>query len=139
MPLHATRTRGQVLFTLGVIWLLISLGIGAEDQPDGPRRLPHEHLPIAVRVALWSIPGAVAMLAVFYRRMDEAAWWLLVIPPAERCVSFGYAWIIDTYPPGWRAALVYAASAFLINRCAAGLDRIPPHDIAAATIEGLGE
>lgn len=124
MTAHSGGTRAQVLFALGLIWALTAIGILTSP---GTRNLaiPHERLPLWLRFLVWAVPAAVALTAVWWRRIDPTAWGLLWVPPAERCASFLIAWLFMGYGPGWRSVLVYGAIIFLINRCAKGLDRLP--------------
>lgn len=118
--------RGIVLGTLGIIWMLSAIGIALE--PVRPEGLLDSHIPIPVRFCLWFIPGFVAVLAMGLRKMDEWAWMFLILPVVIRFFVFIVGWVTGSYPPGWRGALVYAASVLLVNRCAAGLDRPAPWD-----------
>lgn len=124
MIMRAARrvgNRGTVLGLLGVIWLVS--GIGLADQPQRVG-LVDEHLPDSVRAALWIVPGAYAMLAAWWRRLDEWAWALLIAPLAVGLVARVIAWATSTGPPAvWRGALIFLALGLLVNRCAAGLDR----------------
>jgi hypothetical protein len=118
--------RGIVLGMLGILWILTAVGVltATTVRPE----ILHERLPIWLRVAIWTGPGLLALVATVWRRWDELAWGLLIIPPAERLLSYGVAWVTDAYPPAWRSVLVYLVVVVLINRCAAGLDRAAPWD-----------
>lgn len=118
--------RGIVLGMLGVIWLLT--GIGQALDPTRQLGLIHERIPQWGQFVLWFAPGFVAILAVGIKKLDEWAWMLLIAPIAVRFFSFMAGWIFGTYSSGWRGATVYAATALLVNRCAAGLDRPAPWD-----------
>lgn len=116
--------RGIVLGTLGLIWILTAIGLALDShQPDG---LIYVKIPIPVSFAMWFIPGFVAILAMGIKQLDEWAWMFLITPVVVRFFSFITGWISGTYPPGWRGAMVYAATVLLVNRCAAGLDRPAP-------------
>lgn len=117
--------RGLVLGLLGVIWLLTGIGLASDDRP--PTGLVDEQLPLLVRVAMWALPGAFAIVAVAWRRLDGWAWPLLIAPVGIRLCAL--LWAIGPGPgPStvWRGVLVYLAVGFLIDRCAAGLDRPAP-------------
>jgi hypothetical protein len=118
--------RGIVLSMLGVIWTVTAIGLYVD--PYKRPGLPDDILPIPVRIALWAVAGVVAVVATWWRRLDEYAWGLLIVAPSMRLLSYGYGWIFGTFPPGWRSVLVYAATVLLVNRCAAGLDRPAPWD-----------
>lgn len=118
--------RGIVLSLLGFIWILTAIGLWTAplDRPG----LPDDVFPVWVRVIIWSVAGCTAMVAAWWKRLDEIAWGLLILPLSMRLLSYAYGWIFGTFPPGWRAVCVYAAMALLVNRCAAGLDRAAPWD-----------
>lgn len=127
--------RRAALGLLGLLWLLTALGILlATAEPN--RLIPHERLPVGVRVAVWAVPGVVAWVAVLWRQLDTAAWVALCFPPLERFASFTWAWIdsltdwwLWDHSPGigtaWRSALVYLTIIVYTIICAAGLDRLP--------------
>lgn len=116
--------RGIVLGLLGLIWSLTAVGL-AVDPVHHPG-LMHEQFPLPVNYALWAVPGFVAVVSVGVRRLDSWAWALLIFPVAVRFLSYTAGWVSDSYPPGWRGAIVYVAIGLLVNRCAAGLDRPAP-------------
>lgn len=118
--------RGIVLGTLGMIWVLTALGTALE--PTKIEGVLDNRIPVPVRFCMWFIPGFVAVLAMGVKKLDEWAWMLLVVPIVVRFFSFAVGWALGTYPPGWRGAMVYAATVLLVNRCAAGLDRPAPWD-----------
>lgn len=123
---HSRGTRSQVLFALGLIWILTAIGLATKD-PERIRGLIHTEVPHEVRAAIWGVPGLFALGAVWWRRADATAWALLLVPPLERFVSYliGWGFGLGLYRPGWSGVLLYAAVMFLINRCAKGLDRPP--------------
>lgn len=122
--------RGAVLVILGVLWLLTAVGIASAPISQAGRLLPYEHLPVWFRVTLWAVPGLLAIVVAVWRRWDDLAWALLIVPVAERALSFAWAWGVDMFtggdPTAWRGFLVYAATGTLIYFCAAGLDQAPP-------------
>lgn len=118
--------RGIVLSMLGFIWVLTAIGLATQPQ-DRPG-LPDDVLPVWMRVTMWGGAGLVALVATWWKRWDDLAWGLLILPLCMRLFSYLYGWIFQTFPPGWRAVCVYAAMALLVNRCAAGLDRPGPWD-----------
>lgn len=120
---HSNGTRSQVLFTLGLMWVALAIGLTQAPQPR-IEPLLHTHIPLPCRVILWGAPGGVALLAVWWRRLDRTAWGLLLVPPFERFISFLLGWGLG-YSQGWIGALIYGALVFLVNRCAKGLDRPP--------------
>lgn len=124
--------RGAVLLILGVLWILTATGIASSPVSQPGKLLPYEHLPIWFRVALWGVPGAVAIASGLLRRWDVAAWTLLIIPVTERALSLLWAWGVDLfaggYPAAWRGVLVYMATGILIYFCARGLDQPPTGD-----------
>lgn len=131
--LKRAGNRGAVLMILGVLWILTAIGISGQPippRPPGSRLLPYEHLPVWFRVALWAAPGVIAVASGLTRRWDVTAWMLLIVPAAERSLSYAWAVVVDLFDPGsystaWRGFLVYAATGTLIYFCAAGLDQPP--------------
>lgn len=118
--------RGIVLSLLGILWLLTAIGLLTD--PVVKVGLPDDQLPVWLRFSLWFIPGIAAIIICWWRRLDEIAWMLLILAPSIRLFSFGYGWLFDHYPNGWRGMCVYAATVILVNRCGAGLDRPAPWD-----------
>lgn len=116
--------RGIVLGMLGLIWMLTA--VGAAVDPSHNPGLLYDKIPVWVNFTLWFVPGFIAVLSMGVRKLDEWAWMLLITPIVVRFFSLLVGWILGTYPPGWRGAMVYAATALLVNRCAAGLDRPAP-------------
>lgn len=96
--------------------------------PQERAGLPDDIFPVWLRATIWIIAGSVALVATWWRRWDEIAWGLLILPLSMRLLSYLYGWIFQTFPPAWRGFFVYAAMALLVNRCAAGLDRPLPWD-----------
>lgn len=118
--------RGIVLSLLGFLWVITGIGVAAE--PLKRPGLPDDIFPVWLRASIWICAGVTALIATWWRRWDEVAWGFLILPLSMRLLSYGYGWIFNTYPPGWRSVCVYAAMALLVNRCAAGLDRPAPWD-----------
>lgn len=121
---HYIGNRGIVLGLLGWIWLV--RGFGSVIQPSPQQGLPAERLPDWLLAATWVLPGLIAMVAVVWKKLDEWAWGLLMVPIGIQFVSFLLAWILGVYDGSWRGVAVYLAVMALINRCAAGLDRPAP-------------
>jgi len=128
--------RGAVLLILGVLWILTAIGISNQPIPDrgvDTKLLPYEHLPVWFRVALWGVPGLVAVISAVWRVWDPAAWALLIVPVAERALSFAWALGVHVfaggYPTAWRGVLVYVGLGTLIYFCARGLDQPLPGTI----------
>lgn len=122
--------RSRVLGLLGIIWLLTAYGVAV--APQTRLGLPHEILPVFIRVGLWLVPGLAAVItAAVWPKLDGTAWGLLNLPIAIYTGSFLYGWVIwllpgsEGFSAGWRGAAVYAALGLLIYYCAAGLDRPP--------------
>ena len=118
--------RGIVLSLLGFMWILTAVGVAI--QPIDRPGLPDEALPLWLRVGMWAVAGVVALVATWWKRWDDLAWGLLILPLSTRLLSYIYGWISGSFPGSWRGAFVYAAMALLVNRCAAGLDRPGPWD-----------
>ena len=119
--------RGAVLVILGVVWLVMGTVVHprvSDPTSDVPKPvLLHERLPLWMTLLLWTLPGAIAIVAAFWKRLDPNGWGLLFVGPAVRLASYFWGWVTDVYPAGWRGFIIWGAVAFLINRCAAGLDR----------------
>lgn len=116
--------RGAFLGLFGLIWLLV----GASLLPDPSRRLPgpdhallFTHIPLPLRLAMWGVPGLVALICAWLRGpgRDTLGFALLIIPPIVRGGSYGWAWLLWLWPPtrslgddrGWIGAVVWAALA----------------------------
>lgn len=127
--------RGVVLFTLGFMWFVYGVGIFVDDDARSVG-LPEDWFPYWVRGLWWCIPGSVAMLCAVRRKgtEDATAWGLLMLPVFIRWGSICVAWIMDLtnsghwqhYPRPWAGFTIFLAFIVLIDRNAAGLDRLPP-------------
>lgn len=124
--LYRVGNRGIVLSLLGFLWLITGAGILAAPQERAG--LPDDIFPVWLRATIWFAAGITALVSTWWKRWDEIAWGLLILPLSMRLLSYLYGWIFQTFPAGWRGFCVYAAMALLVNRCAAGLDRPPPWD-----------
>lgn len=127
--------RGVVLFTLGFMWTIYGLGLlvdGSSTELD----LPEDWFPWQMRALWWLLPGICAMVcAVFRKGSDDAtAWGLLMLPIFIRWGSIVVAWVMDIanwgrwqdYQRPWGGFAIFLAFLVLIDRNAAGLDRLPP-------------
>lgn len=92
----ATKTRrlgyrGVVLLLFGLVYICIGLAVLGESdyRPD----LIHTRLPEWVRVAIWCVPGIVAVIAALDHKAQSWGFGLLFFPAAERCISFTLAWL----------------------------------------------
>lgn len=133
-PLQGTRS--QALLALAIIWALTAVRLMVTPPDDRNPALFHTQFPVELRAAVWGIPALVAAVAAFWRRWDQTAWWVVIVPPTERLTSFLIGWAL--LGAGNRAlggVLLYGALTFLINRCAKGLDR-PPELPAAPPLAG---
>lgn len=128
---YRAGNRGVALGTLGVLWLLTAIGTGV--APLKRRELLDEHfIPIWARVALWGLPGLLAVTAAFWKKFDADAWGWLMVPVIVRFISYLVGWIASivgweaySYPDGWRGCTSIAIFVVFIRACAAGLDRAP--------------
>ena len=123
--------RGIALALLGFLWVLTAVGIALAPLERG--RLLDERLPVWLRVALWGVPGLLAVAAAFWRSLDADAWGWLLVPVVVRFLSFFAGWVFSlagkesgAYPDGWRGAITTAVFIVFIMTCAAGLDRPQP-------------
>jgi hypothetical protein len=126
--LKIAGNRGVALGMLGVLWILTAVGIAV--APLKRPQLLDDWLPLWLRVALWGLPGALAVVASLWRRLDADAWGWLMVPVVIRFVSYLAGWIFSlvgwerfAYPDGWRGATSIAIFMVFIKACAAGLDR----------------
>ena len=113
--------RARVVALLGIIWGVI--GVGILTQPPRDIGLIYERLPDATRALIWAIPGVIGVVASLWRRFDNLAWAVLIIPPAERASAFAWGWVTSTVQAAYLGAAIYLALSLLVYECAAGLDR----------------
>lgn len=113
--------RPVVLAMIGLVWILTGLGRIQEPLTNLPESLVRP----GIIGAVWIAGGVVALAAVYLRRLDVAAWSVLTGIALGQVVSYTGGWILGSAPTGWRGALAWAAITVLLNRCAAGLDRLP--------------
>lgn len=122
--------RGVALAMLGVLWTLVAIGLAV--SPLKRPQLLEDRLPLWARVALWGLPGVLAVVASLWRKLDADAWGWLMVPVLVRFLSYLAGWVCSlagwdefAYPDGWRGATTIAAFVVFIKACAAGLDRAP--------------
>jgi hypothetical protein len=138
--------RGVMLFILGLIWALI--GVGTVTAPRTVP-LPDSIIPLWVRSLFWIMPGIYAMawtlLTPMMRTDDHNVWALLMVGPTARFVTYVAAGIMDVFNIGhdqerYRGillgVLVWLAVLAMVDRCAVGLDRLPP--VRPGRTNGLG-
>lgn len=87
---------GLVLIVFGWFWCWI--GVGVLVRPDYNQQLIHTHLPIWVRFTLWAACGGASMILAWFRRLHPGGFFLLVLPPAERTISYSIAF---AHGPTW--------------------------------------
>lgn len=92
---------GLVLTVFG--WLWVCIGLGVLIRPDFNPQLIHTYLPVWARVALWSSVGLANMVFAWWPRRHDQGFFLLVIPPAERTLSYGWA-LVSGPTLGWLVA-----------------------------------
>lgn len=114
--------RGQVLFLMGLIWVILGYGNIADPNP----RLPDEPVPLWLLGILFVAAGSVALVASVFRSLDDLAWPLMIIPPAASTALFIWWDITTPVPNAGRGVVIYLALSLMLHRCAAGLDRCPP-------------
>lgn len=122
--------RGVALAMLGVLWTLVAVGLAV--SPLKRPQLLEDRLPLWARVALWGLPGILAVVASVWRKLDADAWGWLMVPVLVRFLSYLAGWVCSligweefAYPDGWRGATTIGAFVVFIKACAAGLDRAP--------------
>lgn len=99
--------RGTLLVWFGALYIFVGLAV-IFDPSDPIPNVPHTWMPKGFRLALWAAAGGLAflagLLAMKRPQLQPPAFALLVIPAAERCLSFGYAAYADPgvrLYPGW--------------------------------------
>lgn len=129
--LYRVGNRGLVLASLGLIWMLTAIGLLSEPRPK--IGVPEELIPQDLRaVVLYLGPGLFAIAASVWKKLDPTAWGLLMLAPCARLTSFLVEWAFGVwidghrYPLAWLGLSSMMTVCFLLNRCAAGLDRLPP-------------
>jgi hypothetical protein len=131
---HRLGYRGLILLGLGAIYICIGLAVlGADDyRPE----LVHTHLPILVRILLWSIPGLVAMVVAWDDGWQAVGFALLFVPPSERAVSYFVA--VITVPTMTRVpfVLVYLAILYIVTVVASWPE---PTEVQKEVADGLLE
>lgn len=88
---HRLGYPGLVLFIFGWFWFWI--GFAVVTRPDRDPFLIHTHLPVWIRVTLWAACGLVSMAFAWIRKLHPAGFFLLVVPPAERTLSYTWAMV----------------------------------------------
>lgn len=106
--------KGQGMLLLAVGWLAIGW---SSTEPLPPHSwVWHESLPLPVRVGIWWTPAAVAVFTAFRpgRPCRSVAFFLLMLSPGQRAVSYLTGWVVaarpgppEGYARGWVAALTY--------------------------------
>jgi hypothetical protein len=122
--------RGVALAMLGGLWILTAVGLLV--SPLKRPQLFDERFPLPLRIALWGLPGILAVVASLWRKYDATAWGCLIVPVVVRFLSYLAGWICYlagwdqfAYPDGWRGATTIAIFLVFIKACAGGLDRPP--------------
>jgi hypothetical protein len=102
---HQLGYRGLTLSVFGS--LFIAIGASVITAEDYRPELVHTHLPTWFRVALWMVPGVVAMITAWDGKWQALGFSLMFIPPAERAVSYSIALISIPAVERLPAALIY--------------------------------
>lgn len=136
MSLHRRLGRkGTILVILGAMWALQGWAIftSAVLVPEDTQGLFHLALPVPVRVSLWAVCGVGAMVCAFWQppRFQAAGYAALVLPAAERCLSYLIGWGISVftdggYEDGWSAAAIWLAVVTILE-VVAGWPEAPGH------------
>jgi len=130
------KYRGLVLLMFGLIYVAVGLSvIHANDYaPD----LIHTHLPTWFRVALWALPGVVAVAVCADHKWQAIAFGLLFLGPCERAVSFLVA--VNPFDganydrlPG---ALVYVLISLMVVLMASWPDPVAIEERVAEQVDG---
>jgi hypothetical protein len=124
--------RGLILLVVGFLWVLrgYSIATGAEVNPAGAQGLFHLMMPDELRAWLWLGSGLLAIAAATWDtpRWQAVGFGVLIVLPAERCLSYLGGWLVhllsrwwpelDGYPDGWATAIGWAAVVVVIGICA---------------------
>lgn len=101
---HHLGRRGSFLLHFALIWLCLGAYVlGSQNDIDPADAVLYEGWPIWLRASLWFVTGGLALLAAFWRRVQDVGWLALALLPAERL--FGHLFSIYHYfvpgdPPG---------------------------------------
>jgi hypothetical protein len=144
--------RGVAAFIIGVLWTLIGISMLLDANTQ---YLPDSILPTWLRSLFWIVPGAYAMgwqLATpMWKHDDHNVWGALMLGPSARFFTYLAASVMDMLNIGphddtghvidYRGTvigmLVWLAVIALIDRCAVGLDRLPPERIVGGSDDGV--
>jgi hypothetical protein len=93
--------RGASLLLIGSIWLIVAWSIYEAPIPLGRVPAPHERFPVEFRIALWTICGVCAIVSAWFRKPGDDAWgfYMLLVPPLERMLSWLWVVAASLYPP----------------------------------------
>ena len=117
--------RRHALIMIGVLHAGMGINLLTRTggaAPDPALAILHELLlPVPLRVALWCIIAAAAIITGSTGRGERLGWPLAILMPAERAVSYawsGLMWVIPGWPPGavgsWAASLHWLVIGLLI-------------------------
>lgn len=117
--MHARRHigfRGTTLLYLAAVWFGVGLTLIIRPDPDMAHMYPLEYLPLWVRVCLWWVAAAVAVITAFWP--EDAERWgfaILSLPVLFRACSYAATGILE-YPHALVDAVVWTAVfGFVIN------------------------
>jgi hypothetical protein len=100
-------TRGWILLVCAWVWGLVGLGIILQAARMGDESLIHLYMPVPLRVALWWVPAGLAVYGALARRDLILVVFALMIAPAIRVASYGWAWLTWVFHelggPAWLA------------------------------------
>lgn len=131
--------RGATLTFLAVVWFAVGANLIADGDPDPAHRTLLELLPMWVRVAVWWVAAAVAMVTAWWPpTRPKWGYTALVVPAAFRALSYGGAatfagWHAVTGTESWTFVVatvadtaVWLGITFYILTCAGWPE--PPHE-----------
>lgn len=133
---HVGR-RGTVLLVLGLVWVVVGVSIPGAPEPQFEH--VHEMLGDPTRVALWAVPGLVAIYTALAGKDHSDVWAfrMLIAAPAIRAASYLWSWFLAVVPPpfdgdprGWSPAAVWLLVTVLVRTIAGW--RNPPTKKAAS-------
>ena len=114
---------------------MLGAGVASEEPLPGTYAF-HQHLPDFLRMGMWWITGALAVVIAFRpsgRSGDAIAWAALYLMPAVRFISYFMAWVDSMspygtigHPRGWVSGTVYLCIMLTIYTCSGWPEPVPP-------------
>lgn len=130
--------RGGDLFSMGLVYVPIGVALLADPDPLQPD-LFHTFIPIWLRVVLWTGAGLAAMAVAYRENLQQWAFGLLCLGPAERMLSYLFATVYYEHLNRLAGTLTYLTFLVVVIRFAGRpepidvplpppLDKLPEHE-----------